>query len=560
MRCLTSFALAFGVAGVLPAPVGAQVPAPIGKPHPPVPPVSVLTRHNDLARTGQNLQETALAVSNVAPGKFGLLYTRQVDGELYTQPLYVPCVAVPGKGTHNVIYLATAHNTVYAFDADDAAQTQPYWKVNFGPAVPASVLQVTSFPLEVGLIGTPVIDAATGTLYAVSKEYPGGNMRFRLHALDITTGAEKCGGPVEINAIVDGIGDGNDGAGHIPFVVYSQCQRCALTLANGTVYIPFGSHEDLDPYHGWVLGYDAATLQQTGVHNNTPDNGAGGIWMSGDGLAADASGNLYYVGGNGDFDGNTDIAESVVKLTPDLHTADWFAPWNVDYLSSLDSDLSTSSALLLPGTNYLLSGGKEGKIYVLNTQPGQMGHFHPNDDSQIVQEWQASNGHIHASMLYWNTPNNGPMLYVWGENDYLKAFKFTGTYFQTTPIQQSTMQVTEGYANGPGMSLSANGSAAGTGILWSNLPYDGDATHQHVPGILRAFDASDITHELWNSKMSPADDFGMWAKWVPPTVANGKVYLATFSNQLAVYGPRSVLKPVTILPASLIKILWKGLR
>ena len=505
---------------------------------------SVLTRHNDLARTGQNLSETTLNTSNVRTGQFGKLFSRDVDGEIYTQPLYVPGLKF-GSITRNVVFVATAHNSVYAFDADDAALTGPLWKVSCGTAVPASVLNTYSLAVEVGIIGTPVIDAVSSTLYVVSKEYPTtdiSTMRMRLHALELTTGAEKFGGPVEIQAIVDGIGDGNDGAGHIPFEVFTQLQRCALTLANGTVYIPFASHEDVDPYHGWVLGYDAKTLVQNGVHNNTPDNGAGGIWMAGDGMAVDKDGNLYYSGGNGDFDGNTDIAESIVKLSPTLATLDWFAPWNEAYLSSLDSDLSSSSVLLLPGTDYLVTGGKEGKIYVLNTRPGRMGRFHAGDDSQIVQEWQASWGQIFASLLYWNSPTNGPTLYVWGTGDYLSAFKFTGTYFQTTPFQQSTMQVTDGYANGPGMSLSANGSTAGTGIVWANLPFLGDATHDHVPAILRAFDAGDITHELWNSKMTVGDEPGSWGKWVPPTVVNGKVYLSTLSNSLVVYGllPRTL--------------------
>ena len=501
---------------------------------------AVLTRHNDLSRTGQNLQEKKLTTFNVRPAQFGRLFSREVDGELYAQPLYVPDLTLGGK-RRNVVYLATAHNSVYAFDADDAAANAPLWQVNFGPSVSASVLASLGLPIEVGVIGTPVIDPQSKTLYVVSYNGDYGVLKHSLHALDLLTGAEKFGGPVVLSAILPGTGDGNDGAGHVPFLSASQLQRCALTLANGKIYIPFASYEDYDPFHGWIFACDAKTLQTVALHNNTPDGGGGGIWMSGDGMTVDASGNLYYTGGNGSFDGERNIGESVVKLDANLNTLDWFAPWDNAYLNSLDSDLSSSNGLMLPGTNLLVSGGKGGKIYVLNTTTGKMGHVNPSDDSQIFQSWQASGGHIHASMTYWNSPKTGPTLYVWGEFDYLKAFHFAGDHFNTTSVAQSSMRVADGYANGPGLSLSANGNQAYSGIVWANLPYDGDATHQHVPGILRAFDASNVSKEIWNSQMTPGDAFGMWAKWVPPTVVNGKVYLATLSNRLVVYGLRPPL-------------------
>ena len=504
--------------------------------------VSVLTRHNDLSRTGQNLQEKKLTTLNVRAPQFGRLFSRTVDGELYAQPLYVPNLAIGGR-TRNVVFLATAHNSVYAFDADDPAASAPLWRVNFGPSVPAAVLATLGLPVEVGIVGTPVIDPQTATLYVVSYNGDYGVLKHNLHALDLRTGAEKFGGPTLLSAVLPGIGDGNDGAGRVPFLSASQLQRCALTLANGRIYIPFASYEDYDPFHGWIFACDATTLQTVALHNNTPDGGGGGIWMSGDGMTVDASGNLYYVGGNGSFDGGRDIGESVVKLDANLNTLDWFAPWDNAYLNSLDSDLSSSNALMIPGTSLMVSGGKGGKLYVMDTTTGKMGHVNPSDDSQIFQSWQASGGHIHAAMTCWNSPKIGPTLYVWGEYDYLKAFSFAGNHFNTTPAAQSSMRVTDGYANGPGLSLSANGSLAYTGIVWANLPYDGDATHQHVPGILRAFDASNVSREIWNSKMAAGDDFGMWAKWVPPTVANGKVYLATFSNQLVVYGLRPIPAP-----------------
>ena len=509
---------------------------------------NVTVRHNDLSRTGQYLNETTLNATNVNPSQFGLVFTLPVDGEIYAQPLYVSGLTIPGKGAHNVVFVATAHNTIYAYDADDAAGNL-LWSVSLGPSVPSSVINTPNLPIEVGTTSTPTIDLTTGTLYVCCKDYFSSVQNFHLHALDIHTGAKKTGSPVAISAIVNGTGDGSDGAGHVPFLISHQNQRVALTLANGNIYLGFGSHEDYSPYHGWVLSYNAATLAQTGFYCNTPNGGLGGIWMSGEGFPVDSSGNLYYLGGNGTYDGTTNFGESLVKLSPALKQTDWFTPQNYDYLNSIDFDLASSSAMVMPGTGYIIGGGKEGKIYVVN--PANMGKFQAGSDSQIIQEFQASGGHIHSSMLYWNTPNNGPVLYVWGESDYLKAFKFTGGFFQTTAIQQSAMTVYPGYANGPGMAISANGSAAGSGVLWSSLPYDGDAVHQHVGGILRAFDATNLSKELWNSKMTVSDDSGVWAKWTPPVVVNGKVYQASFSGKMLVYGllPQTPPPPPTNLSA-----------
>ncbi len=514
---------------------------------------NVTVRHNDLARTGQYLNETVLNTSNVNPAQFGLVFTLPVDGEIYAQPLYVSNLTIPNKGTHNVVFVTTVHNTIYAYDADDQTGNL-LWSVSLGPSVPSSVINTPNLPIEVGAVSTPTIDLTTGTLYVCCKDYFNSVQNFHLHALDIHTGAEKANSPVAISATVNGTGDGNDGAGHVPLNIPKQNQRVALTLANGNVYLGFGSHEDYNPYHGWVLSYNATTLAQTGVYCNTPNGGLGGLWMSGEGFPVDASGNLYYLGGNGTYDGVTNFGESLVKLSPALKQTDWFTPQNYDYLNSIDFDLASSSAMVMPGTGYILGGGKEGKIYVVN--PANMGKFQAGSDSQVIQEFQASGGHIHSSMLYWNTPNNGPVLYVWGESDRLKAFKFTGGFFQTTAIQQSTMTVYPGYANGPGMAISANGSAAGSGVLWSSLPYDGDSVHQHVGGILRAFDATNLSKELWNSKMTVSDDSGVWAKWTPPVIVNGKVYQASFSGKLLVYGLLPAISPPA--PTGLTAIAGNG--
>ena len=495
--------------------------------------VSILTRHNDLQRTGQNLSETILTPANVNVDHFGKLYSRPLDGELYTQPLYVPNVAIPGKGTHNVVYLATAHNTVYAFDADSnvGANAVPLWQINFGPSVPSAVIPTEVLPVEIGIIGTPVIDPVSKTLYVAAKTYFNENQNYSLHAIDITTGAEKPNSPVTISATAPGTADGGE---VVSFVPEKHLQRPALTLVGNTVYVAFASHEDYSPYHGWIMAYDATTLALTSVHCNTPNGDAGGIWMSGEGLTADGNNNLYYVGGNGDYDGAFNFGESILKLSPALSILDWFTPFDFNYLNSIDFDLGSSGSIGIPNTNLLVSGGKNGKIYLLNTD--NMGKFQAGSDNQVVQWFQACAGHIHSSMLYYESPTRGRVIYAWGENDYLKAWTFNGSLIETTAADQSAMKVAPGYANGPGMSITANGHLPNTGILWSNLPL-GDAVHAQVPGILRAFDASNLSNELWNSQMNAnRDDVGNWAKWVPPTVANGKVYLATLSNQLDVYG------------------------
>ena len=516
---------------------------------------NVVMRHNNSARTAQFLTETTLTTANVKPATFGKLFSLPTDGDVYAQPLYLSNLAIPGKGTHNVVFIATVNNTLYAYDAD-AANAVLYWKVNLGPQVPAAYIASQNLPGGTGIVSTPAIDLASKTMYVCNKDYFNGTIAFHLHALDITTGAEKLGGPVAIAATVNGTGDGNDGNGHIPFNPQQHNNRTAITLANGNVYVVFASHEDRQPYHGWVMSYNATTLAQNGVHITTPSGSEGGIWMSGEGLTVDASGNLYYVGGNGTFDGNTNLGMGIVKLNPNASVADWFAPSNTDYLNSIDFDLGTSGAMLMPTTNYLIAGSKNGTVYVIN--PANMTHFHSGGD-QIVQEWQASPGHIHSSMTLWNSPVNGTTLYVWGERDALKAFKYnTATkVFNTTPFMQSANTVYPGYTNGPAVVLSANGTAVGSGIVWTTEPLLYDTVNRHAPGMFRAYDASDLTKEIWDSSMSAGDDIGDWAKFVPPVIANGKVYVASFSNQLHVYGVLPATAPPA--PANLLAVASNAL-
>ena len=515
-----------GLAGPLPAQAG---------------PLAVLTQHNDAARTGANLSETLLNTKSVSPKTFGKLGTLAVDGYLYAQPLYVQNVRVPGKGLHNVVYLATAHNSVYAFDADDLTAKTPLWRVNLGPSVPATEVYTTKWTdmrIEIGVTSTPVIDPVTSTIFVEAKTKEHGTYRQRLHALDITTGKERSGSPVGIKASVPGTGMASAN-GKVAFDPVKQLQRPALLLANGTVYLAFGSHADSPPFHGWILGYNAKTLAQTCVFNLTPNGDEGAIWQAGMGMAADPAGNIYAMVGNGTFDadkGGSDYGNSILKLAPKpgtLSVTDYFTPYNQALLSENDQDTGASGPMLVPNTNLLLGGGKNGWLYL--TQTGKMGHYQSSDDSQIVQSFQITHGNCHGSAVYWNGPV-GPQVYIWPEFAHLTAFKLNGGKLDSAPASSSAVAVPDGMP-GAFLSLSADGGKAGTGIVWSSAPFDANANWDTVPGILRAYDASDLSHEIWNSKMMPdRDSAGLFAKFCAPTVVNGRVYLSTFGNQLQVYG------------------------
>jgi hypothetical protein len=548
-----------------------------------VAPTAVLTQHNDVSRTGANLNETILTTANVTVTKFGKLFTRTVDGQIYAQPLYVPNVIVPGQGVHNVVYVATMHNSLYAFDADDPGAAAPLWQTQLGPSAPLPSPDIGTNPyydisVEVGTLSTPVIDPASNTIYAVAfnKDSPSSctitcTYNYRLHALDLTTGAEKFGGPSIITGTYPGCGWDNSFC-VLTFTPSRELQRTGLLLSNGVVYFAFASFGDQAPAHGWVFGYNAATLQRVSLFNSSPDGGYGGIWQSGQGLAADAAGYLYFIIGNGTFNANTvngkDFGDSFVKVDPanstngQLPVADWFTPYNQSYLDAHDIDLGSAGALLIPGTNLVLGGGKEGKLYLVNSNA--MGQYNgPAGPDNVVQSFQvtslASNtGHIHGSPVYWNSPN-GPLVYVWGEGDALKAYSLTvhssiSATFLTTPVATGTPQLNPYFMPGGILSISANGNQPGSAIVWASHPMT-NANHAVSLGVLRAYDASNVGIELWDSTQNLVrDDVGNYAKFCPPTVVNGKVYLATFSNQLAVYGllaPTVVTQPgdQTIHPA-----------
>ncbi len=552
------------------------------------PPVAVLTQHNDTSRTGAVLSETLLNTSNVNVSQFGKIFTRTVDGQIYAQPLYVPGVTIPGQGVHNVVYVATMHNSLYAFDADDPGAATPLWQANLGPSAPLPSPDIGPYPnyfdisLEVGALSTPVIDPSSNTIYAVAfnKDSPSScsitcTYNYRLHALDLTTGAEKFGGPTVITGTYPGCGWDNSFC-VLTFNPPRELQRTGLLLSNGILYFAFASFGDQAPSHGWVFGYDATTLQRVSIFNASPNGGYAGVWQSGQGLAVDTAGYLYFITGNGTFDADTnggDYGDSIIKLDPSnvvggiLPVADWFTPYDQAYLDANDIDLGSGGPLLIPDTNLLLGGGKEGKLYLLNRN--NMGHYNgPAGPDNVVQSFQVTSlvsntGHIHGSPVYWNSPT-GPLVYVWGEGDALKAFSLTvfspiSATFLTTPIATGTTQLDPYFMPGGILSISADGNTSGSGIVWASHPMT-NANESISLGVLRAYDAANVGVELWNSRQNLArDDVGNYAKFCPPTVADGKVYLATFSNQLAVYGllaPSIVNEPVgqTINPKQLVTL------
>jgi hypothetical protein len=477
--------------------------------------VDVLTQHNDNARTGANLLETELTHRNVNKAQFGMLFKRVLDDQLYTQPLLVTGVQV-GGGTRDLVYVTTVNNSVYAFDANDSMAVSPVWHVNFG--TPANVHSADFGCLDIngqmGIIGTPVIDRARGVLYVVgltragAEDGSGTGFIQRLHALDLTTGADLPGSPIVISAPA--------------FNALMQNQRPALMLANGMVYVGYASHCDKEPYHGFLMSYDAQTLAQKSVLNTSPTGSEASIWQSGQGPSVDDEGNVYVVTGNGSWDGVTNFSESFLKLSPELKLIDWFTPTNHFALDKGDVDLNSSGATLIPGTHLVLGGGKEGVLYTLDTR--NLGHL---GDEHALQHFQATASHLH-SLVYWQSAKNGNLLYVWGQRDKAKVYKFEGNKLDETPFMMRDVP-NEGHP-GAMLSLSANGNK--DGILWAAIHATGDSWHESRPGVLHAYDADDIRRELWNSlEIQSRDDCGEYSKMAPPTIANGRVYLASFGSE-----------------------------
>src|SRR3984957_4301940 len=464
----------------------------------------VFTYHNDLSRDGVNSQEYALNTSSVKGATFGKRFACAIDASAYAQPLWVANVAI-GGGTHNLLIAATQHDTVYAFDAD-ASPCHTYWSQSLLASGETWVNNMdvggsTDLAPDIGIVGTPVIDPATNTIYVVSKSKNGTTIHQRLHALNLIDGTEKFGGPQEIAATFSGIS----------YSPVSQNQRAGLALLNGTVYIAWGSHGDLGTYYGWIMGYNAATLAQVSVFNDTPGAGMGGIWMAGGAPAADSSNNLYVITGNGNFDGATLFGDSFLKLSaPGLSVLSFFAPADQASLDSGDTDFGSGGATILvdqpsgPVQHLAIGGGKEGTLFVLNRD--NLGG-NTNNDSGAVQSFSLGN-RIFATPAFWQNT-----LYVGLDSDHVKSYPFNSTtgQFNTSPASQSPS--TFGF---PGSTPSISSQGTSNGIVWATEKGTG-------PSVLHAYDATNLGTELWNSANSGADQAGQAVKFTVPTVANGKV-------------------------------------
>jgi hypothetical protein len=510
---------------------------------------SVLTQHNNNTRAGWNNQETKLTTSNVNAQKFGKLFTLNVDDQVYAQPLIAGNLTI-GTGIHNIAYIATVSNTLYAYDGDSG---KLYWQKNYTASGmrPPKNSDMTGacggfyqdFSGNIGIVGTPVIDSAAQTIYFVARSTSNGTSFVQyLHAVNLLDGSERSGSPVKITATYAGNGDGSIN-NILTFDARRQNQRQGLTLLNGIVYVTFSSHCDWGPYHGWILGYNANSLQQQIVYNDTPNGYDGGIWESGTGMAADAQGNLYVVIGNGTVGENNDPTvltnrgESAMKLTPSgstLKINSYFTPFNFQYLEDNDLDYGGMGSFLIPNSNYYFTGCKDGNLYLLNKD--NMGGF-LNSSNQVQQTILLnSSANMHCQPAYYKGATN-EFVYIWSENDQLRALPFNRGSNLLEPTKQVIATISGPMGqNGAVLSVSSNGSATGTGILWASYAASGDAEHAVSPGILRAFDASDITKELWNNNQNGADNAGYYAKFSSPTIANGHVYLPTFSNKVVVYG------------------------
>ena len=497
----------------------------------------VTTSQYDNARTGATLHEKTLTPQNVNAKQFGKLGAFKVDGAVYAQPLFIPGVEVPGKGTHDVLFVATEHDSVYAFDAT-RPEDPPLWQVSFldkaRGTIPLSedMVQCPFIRPEVGITSTPVIDIKTGTLYVLARTAIrpaiGDNKYFQhLHALAITTGVEKFGGPKLITASVPGRGAGRSNR-DVVFDPLHENPRAALTLANGDVYLTWASSCDVDPYHGWVISYDAQTLAQKAVLNVNPDGSEAGIWLSDTGPAVDSEGNLYVPTGNGTFDatsGGRDYGDSVLKLNgSSLAIRDYFTPFNQAAILAGDADVGSSGPTLLPDQpgqhrHLLLQPTKDSTIYVIDRD--NMGQYHRdrNDLVQIIHLPGAGFG----AMAYWN----GHAFFA-ASDDYLRSYAIKNG--RLIPSESSAMKFV---TSGATPSISADGNK--NAIVWalSTKTWNGP---DNRAAVLYAFDATKLGQPIYTSEQNSQRDRAAFAtRFAIPVVVNGRVYFAA-RGEVEVYG------------------------
>jgi hypothetical protein len=501
----------------------------------------VLTYHNDNLRTGRNSIESTLTLKNVNSTKFGKLFVIPTDGLVDAEPLYAPTIGIPGNGTHNVLFVATENDTVYGFDADSGTNL---WHVTMlaNGEVPSDNRGCSQVTPEIGVTSTPAIDLSEGphgTIYvvAMSKD-SSSNYHQRLHALDITTGAEEFGGPVEIVAQYPGTGDDSQG-GYVIFDPKQYKERAALLLVNHIVYTTWASHCDDRPYTGWIISYNEATLAQKSVLNVTPNGNEGAIWAAGAGPAADSSGNIYFLDANGTFDtslngsgfpANGNYGNAIMKLSTkkgQLAVADYFNMYNTVNESDADEDLGSGGAMVVPNFKdssgvlheLVVGAGKDSNIYLVNRT--NMGKFNPNNNSQIYQEVTgALSGSVFSAPVF-----DGKRIYYGAVGDKVKAFSFNANgLLNTTPASQTGTQFAY-----PGATPSISGSSEATLILW--------ATENTSPAVLHAYSGNNLAVELYNSNQAAGgrDNFGDGNKYITPMIANGKVYVGT-TNGVGVLG------------------------
>ena len=504
----------------------------------------VYTYHNDLARDGTNAQEFALTTSNANTTSFGKLFACSVDGAIYAQPLWAANLTINGA-RHNVVFVATQHDSLYAFDAD-ANPCAQLWSVSLidgghgassdETTVPSGVTGylvgrgVGDITPEVGVTGTPVIDPATNTLYVVSKSVNSGQTAFyqRLHAIDLMTGNEKPGSPVTIAGTYPGIGDGG---ATVTFNPQPENQRAGLAFVNGVVYIAWGAHEDAPPWYGWAMGYsyNGAAFSQTAVLNIAPNSQGGGIWMGGGAPAADSNGNLYLVTGNGNFNAangsapNNEYGDSLLQLTGMLAVSQYFTPSDQSTDEEGDTDFGAGGAAVLadlpagsPVAHLLLGGGKDSILYVVNRDSlGGLG------DAAAVQKINFGY-QIFATGAYWNS-----YYYLGGGHGPLTA------YLLTASVPQFNLAASSSHVYGfGGTTPSVSAAAAQNGIVRSldNGQYCTNHSPACGPAVLYANDATNVATELWDSTQVAADAAGNAVKFAVPTIANGKVYVGTRGN------------------------------
>ena len=510
--------------------------------------LAVTTFRNDNAHTGQYPNETALNTTNVNQSQFGKRVSYPVDGQVYAQPLYLPNLSIGGM-VHNVVFAATENDSVYAFDSDQTSAVAPLWKTSLLPsgatAVPYAAVSCGDLIPIIGITSTPVIDSSTNTMYVVAYSQENGNLVYRLHALDVTTGQDKSA-PIVIQGSAPGTGPGTVG-GVATFDPHLQRQRVALILSGGKVYIAFASFCDNGNYHGWVFSYtyNGSSFQQVNTYMTTPAGLQASVWGGDGALVTDNNGNFYIMTGNGTFNVNTggnDVGDSFVHLNAQLQRQDYFTPFNQSCMNAGDQDLGSGAPLLLTGANVLIGGGKEGRAYVVSTT--NMGQYtaDPNltcngsaeenrtDIDKIQQELAPGVvGSLFSTPAFWNGPN-GQYVYFSVNGGPTKAFSWSNGKLSTTPT--STTAVSLGFTGGDAV-VSSNGTTAGTGILWTI----GSDT------ILRAYDASNLGNELYDSNQNASrDGLNGYVKYSTVAIANGKAFVGTAAN-LTIFGLLSSSSP-----------------